>query len=313
MIRSGIVSVWRLVRKSPQFCPQGPKRRRRKINQKAGYRLPQSHQRMLDTRVREFLLRCMRRTPCTHLFKQPLAHAEDALQLNSDHYRKLYTSFSLFMVLYLPELTQENAPVGDDLMEWLNVHFIEPSTEEGDHLSGLDRPWEDESFWPYVTRSIIIMIHAIACSDSNRATIRGLTKAVVFFLEVLARHPSEYLQRFAERLIPLMGSQPRMVNFISEKDFVYASRRWNDKVKAIRLDMDHVPKDKRSDGFENWWSRLGDIVGVLEGRGDVIQRVCEELGANWKEVVAAWCIFVEPRMRRHGLPSVHLLLPQIAL
>lgn len=37
-------------------------------------------------------------------------------------------------------------------MEWLNVHFIEPSTEEGDHLSGLDRPWEDETFWPYLVR-----------------------------------------------------------------------------------------------------------------------------------------------------------------
>jgi hypothetical protein len=40
------------------------------------------------------------------------------------------------------------------LMEWLNMHFIEPSTEEGDHLSSLERPWEDETFWPYLTRSV---------------------------------------------------------------------------------------------------------------------------------------------------------------
>jgi hypothetical protein len=46
----------------------------------------------------------------------------------------------------------ENAPVGDEFMEWLNVHFIEPSSEEGDQLSALDRPWEDENFWPYLTR-----------------------------------------------------------------------------------------------------------------------------------------------------------------
>jgi nuclear pore complex protein Nup85 len=39
-------------------------------------------------------------------------------------------------------------------MEWLNIHFIEPSTEEGDLLSSLERPWEDEIFWPYLTRSV---------------------------------------------------------------------------------------------------------------------------------------------------------------
>lgn len=56
------------------------------------------------------------------------------------------------MVLYLPEPGLDDAPVGEDLMEWLNTHFIEPSTEEGDHLSGLERPWEDDTFWPYLTR-----------------------------------------------------------------------------------------------------------------------------------------------------------------
>jgi len=55
-------------------------------------------------------------------------------------------------VLYLPEPGYEQAPVADELMEWLNTHFIEPSTEEGDQLSALDRPWEEEAFWPYLTR-----------------------------------------------------------------------------------------------------------------------------------------------------------------
>lgn len=58
------------------------------------------------------------------------------------------------MVLYVPEFGYEDAPLGDELMEWLNVHFIEPSTEEGDHLSSLDDPWEDETFWPYLTRFV---------------------------------------------------------------------------------------------------------------------------------------------------------------
>jgi nuclear pore complex protein Nup85 len=86
--------------------------------------------------------------------QQPAGSLESSLQFSSDHYRSLYTCFSLFVVLYLPEFGLDDAPVGDDLMEWLNTHFIEPSTEEGDQLSGLERPWEDDTFWPYLTRYI---------------------------------------------------------------------------------------------------------------------------------------------------------------
>ena len=95
--------------------------------------------------------------------KQLTGHTENALQYDSDHYRSMYTSFSLFIVLYLPEPAFEHAPVGDDLMEWLNIHFIDPSNEEGDHLSKLDRPWEDDSFWPYLTRSVLSWMKFRTC------------------------------------------------------------------------------------------------------------------------------------------------------
>ena len=108
-----------------------------------------------------------------------------------------------------------------------------------------------------------------------------------------------------------------MLNFSAERDFVYAHRRWRDKVKSIRVDMDHVPEEERHDGFENWWDRLSDLVGVLEGRGDVLRRVCGDLGADWKEVLAAWGIFVDNRLRRLDLQYVSLLilsiLPSITL
>lgn len=56
------------------------------------------------------------------------------------------------MVLYLPEPEYEDAPIGDDLLEWLSMHFIEPSTEEGDRLSKLEKSWEDEAFWSYLIK-----------------------------------------------------------------------------------------------------------------------------------------------------------------
>lgn len=221
---------------------------------------------------------------------QPILRPDGPLQFTSDHYRGLYTCFSLFVVLYLAEPGYENAPVGDELMEWLNIHFIEPSTEEGDQLSSLENPWEDESFWPYLTR----------------ATLRGLSKASLFFLGVLSQHPSENLQELTHTLAPLIDSQPRLQNFNAERDFAYASRRWNDKVKALRLEMDRVPENDRYDDFENWWDRLSDIVGILEGRAEVIKRVCIELGSDWKEVCAAWGVFVDVRLRRQDLPDVVL-------
>ncbi|KAG6850574.1 hypothetical protein H0H93_011773 [Arthromyces matolae] len=219
---------------------------------------------------------------------QPIARSDEPPQFNSEHYRCLYTCFSLFVVLYLTESGYENAPVGDDLMEWLNSNFIEPSTEEGDHLSSLQRPWEDESFWPYLTRAIL----------------RGLSKASVFFLGVLSQHPSEDLQSLTKLLTPLIEAQPRLHQYSSERDFAYASRRWSDRVKALRIEMDRVSEDERFDGFDNWWDCLSDIVGIMEGRPEVVMRVCKELGSDWKEVCAAWGVFVNVRLRRQDLPDV---------
>ncbi|EKM49160.1 uncharacterized protein PHACADRAFT_265769 [Phanerochaete carnosa HHB-10118-sp] len=213
----------------------------------------------------------------------------EPFQYDADHYRKLATCWSLFTALYIPEIGMEAAPCGDDLMEWLNTNYIEPSTGEGDHLSKLDKPWEDETFWPYLTR----------------ATLRGLSKATAFFLDVLSQnHPSDHLQRLAQRLSPLLTDLPRLNQFDAEKDFALASRRWKDKVKTLRIELDRVPEDARDDGFDNWWDRLSDIIGILEGRAEVLKRVCAELGADWKEVCIAWTIFVDPRLRRHELPDI---------
>ncbi|KAI8985581.1 Nup85 nucleoporin-domain-containing protein [Trametes punicea] len=224
---------------------------------------------------------------CCLYASQNISRAEP-LQLNAEHYRCLWTCFSLFAVLYLPEPGFEDAPVGDELMEWLNTHFIQPSTQEGDELSSQERPWEDPSFWPYLTRTCL----------------RGLSKASAFFLKVLSSHPSLYLQSLAQQLSSLLTNHPRLHQFSAERDFAIASRRWKDKVKTLRLELDRVPESERDDGFENWWDRFSDIVGILEGRGDVIKRVCAELRTDWKEVCSVWGIFVDTRLRRQDLPEI---------
>ncbi len=73
-------------------------------------------------------------------------------------------------------------------------------------------------------------------------------------------------------------------------------------MKTLRVELDRIPEDVREDDFDNWWDRFSDIVGILEGREEVVKRLCNDLGADWKEVCVAWGVFIDPRIRRQDLP-----------
>jgi nuclear pore complex protein Nup85 len=118
------------------------------------------------------------------------------------------------------------------------------------------------------------------------------------------RHPSEYLSSLAEHLRPLLAAQPRLLHFSAEREFVVAQRRWKDRVKSLRLELDRVPEDAREDNSGDWWDYLSNIIGILEGRAEIIEEVCLDFGGDWKEVCVAWGIFVDHRLRRQDLPSV---------
>lgn len=135
-----------------------------------------------------------------------------------------------------------------------------------------------------------------------RATFRGLLKSSIFFLRSLDNHPSENMRRLAERLVDLLERHPRQRQFTTEKEFFTSSRRWREKSKALRIELDRVPETDRNDGYENWWDNLSDLVGILEGREDVLQRVCVDLGGGWKEIVCTYGIWIDVGLRRADLP-----------
>jgi nuclear pore complex protein Nup85 len=141
----------------------------------------------------------------------------------------------------------------------------------------------------------------------TRTALRGLTKATVFFLKLLSSsHPSFYLQSLSESLIPILEDQPHLYQFQTEREFAVAHRRWKNQVKALRVELGHVPEDEKlgpdPENRDYWWVRLSDIVAILEGRDQDLIRVIQELGGGWKEVCAAWGVFVDPRLRRAELP-----------
>ncbi|KAJ7486129.1 hypothetical protein B0H11DRAFT_2192520 [Mycena galericulata] len=89
----------------------------------------------------------------------------------------------------------------------------------------------------------------------------------------------------------IITSQPRLQSFAAESHLAYTSRRWKDKVKAIRAEMEQTPETDRYDDFDNWWDRLSDIVGILEA-GAKLSSVCARSSAS-----------IGQRLRRQYLPG----------
>jgi nuclear pore complex protein Nup85 len=41
---------------------------------------------------------------------------------------------------------------GEDLLDWLNRHYVSPTSEEGLNLADQAQPWLDPSFWQTLTK-----------------------------------------------------------------------------------------------------------------------------------------------------------------
>jgi len=224
----------------------------------------------------------------------------------------LSSAISLFVMLYMPEEGYENVPIAEELVDWMNMHFVEPPTEQGNMLNQLEKPWENEVFWSYLTKwvspfTVFVAAHGVGYSI-RRCILRGLTGSSSCFLQVLERHPSLGLRDMVKLLQPLVMNQPHLRNFTSERKFVFAAHQWRDEVKALRVEMDKIPERERtvhlgSKGGEDWWEKLSDIVSLLEGESQVLRRIIKtELKGDWKEGVSAWGMFVDWRTRRQSLP-----------
>ncbi len=55
-------------------------------------------------------------------------------------------------------------------------------------------------------------------------------------------------------------------------------------------------------GYENWWENVSDVLGILEGREEILLRVCVVVGGGWKEIVCTYGVWIDVGLRRSELP-----------
>lgn len=121
------------------------------------------------------------------------------------------------------------------------------------------------------------------------------------FFTNLSKHPSPSLRHIAASLPKILQEHPRASNFSTEHEFFTSMRRWKDSVRILRNEVQMLDE---SEGRGDWREGLEDLVGVLEGKQDVIMRVCagDYGGSGWREVFGVWGLWVQQDFRRSDWP-----------
>ncbi|KAG8913367.1 hypothetical protein FRC00_002541 [Tulasnella sp. 408] len=217
---------------------------------------------------------------------------EENVDLESyEHWTTVYVTLGLFQTLLTPQSGLMTGLVGEELLLWLNVNFVAPTSEQAKQYAHKEKPWLEDGFWDYLTR----------------ATVRGLWKGASHFFNILSSHPSPILRRIAPQLVKTLESHPRSTSYGTEQEFFSAHSRWSDSVRLLRRELQLLNK---TEGQGDWREGLEDLVGILEGKQDVIMKVCSEgEGATgWREAVAVWGIWVRPDFKRQDLPDTLALV-----
>lgn len=66
--------------------------------------------------------------------------------------------------------------MGEELLDWVNTVDRAPSTEEGEELADLSRPWEHSNFWPYLYRYGVVSVLS-QCPQAHPSATTGASSA----------------------------------------------------------------------------------------------------------------------------------------
>ncbi|CED84877.1 Nuclear pore complex component (sc Nup85) [Phaffia rhodozyma] len=209
-----------------------------------------------------------------------------------DHWASITQIFHLAKILYLPEDGRGDGVVGEELLDWINMADLGPTTEEGEEILGFSNgdSWAHEEFWSYLIRSLL----------------RGFLPSTSQLISTLSTHPSPVLSSISSKIATHLADYPRSSSssYPTERAFLQAHSSWRAQFRTLC-----VPLTKRGWALEGAWgssdesSGLEDVVqAVLELMQGKEDRVLEEC-VDWKEAVGAWGVWVRPSLKRDDLPE----------
>jgi len=90
---------------------------------------------------------------------------------------------------------------------------------------------------------------------------------------------------------------PNSEEYDESADFFDAHRQW--RVGLHRLNM---AVEKHSTTLYEGKTEMGELVALINGNAEGLQRICDSCGLSWRDAVCVWGIWVQPRLDRRGLP-----------
>ena len=174
--------------------------------------------------------------------------------------------------------------VGEEILDWVNtvdrgalVLFggrsrkptlpAAPSTEEGEELADLSRPWEHPNFWPYIYRSAPATQLLNRTHKLHSCILRAHLLSASALLSLVASHPSPVLQSLAALPLDLLRTFPRSTAFKDEREFLLRLRDWRVQARSAVLEAGALFEEAESDPELGAFERA-----EVTGRADKLRR-----------------------------------------
>lgn len=238
--------------------------------------------------------------------------ATDFNESRYNHYSAIASTTHLLQVLFTSESgSTASSIVGEELLLWLNTHYVAPTSDEGPEIDANEHPWLADGFWIFLVRyghTPLSCSHLLkSTSVFHRCVLRGIPKSAIYFIQKLSKaHPSRVLRRLMTELVPILQKHPRSKDFETESDFFTAHRRWKETlVSNYRRHVDELEDDDGNGDLDEegeWRSGVETICAILEGDREALYSLCAEQAWGWREALGVWGLWYDVKFTREALP-----------
>jgi nuclear pore complex protein Nup85 len=171
------------------------------------------------------------------------------------------------------------------------LHILGPNNSLGNEIIQTTRPWEHDSFWPYIIQSLL----------------RGHLLPAASFIRTLSKHTQSSVSRLATLLSTHLTLCPRSTDTAAyplDHQYLQAHRNWLSRFRAeLAATTGGQGRSGKllGEGSGEWTTLEAEfrtVVDLMEGSEEA---VLVEAG-SWREAVGAWGLLVDVGLRRDDLP-----------